>query len=282
MPPAPSFVKLCTEDGLTLPSSKADRLAFLNDGGVSIPAQIPVRELAELVATLAWARHSLATDADPDSWSTTLPESLLGRLLSLYPLPPPNPHDGAPVSDAQRIAPVIALYTPATPSQAPPQAAFQPPPAGQPINTARNDGTQGPRPAAAGPAAPSPAFSLPGPAGKRVMHEELSRVLPPVVYHAFDATSHLTPEKRSKLLHACKNNDPLVLLDGTNTAAFGHHFSLVLTEGDHFDAALRVEKRGTHAARAHLHLFWRPNLKLQRAKVFPRPRGQRILLLRLR
>jgi hypothetical protein len=85
MPPAPSFVKLCTEDGLTLPSSKADRLAFLNDGGVSIPAQISVRELAELVATLAWARHSLATDADPDSWSTTLPESLLGRLLSLYP-----------------------------------------------------------------------------------------------------------------------------------------------------------------------------------------------------
>jgi hypothetical protein len=71
------------------------------------------------------------------------------------------------------------------------------------------------------------------------MHEELSRVLPSVVYHAFDATSHLTPEKRSKLLHACKNNDPLVLLDGTNTAAFGHHFSLVLTEGDHFDAARR-------------------------------------------
>ncbi len=71
------------------------------------------------------------------------------------------------------------------------------------------------------------------------MHEELSRVLPPVVYHAFDATSHLTPEKRYKLLHAYKNNDPLVLLDGTNTAAFSHHFSLVLTEGDHSDAARR-------------------------------------------
>ncbi len=239
MPPAPSFVKLCAEDGVTLPSSKSDRLAFLNDAGVSFPATIPARDLAERVATLAWAQHSIATDADPDSWSTTLPESLLGRLLSLYPLPLQNSHDGATVSDAQRMATVIALYTPAAPSQALPQAAPPQPPAGKLIDTVCKDGAQGPLPAASSPAGTSLASSLPRQAGKRLMHEELSRVLPPVVYHAFDATSHLTPEKRSKLLHACKNNDPLVLLDGTNTAAFGHHFSLVLTEGDHFDAACR-------------------------------------------
>jgi hypothetical protein len=239
MPPAPSFVKLCAEDGVTLPSSKSDRLAFLNDAGVSFPATIPTRDLAELVATLAWAQHSIATDADPDSWSTTLPKSLLGRLLSLYPRPPNNSHDGATVSDAQRMAAVIALYTPAAPSQAPPQAAPPQPPAGQLINTVRNDGAQGPFPAASSPAVSSLASSLPRPAGKRLMHDELSRVLPSIVFHAFDATSHLSLEKRSKLLHASKNNDPLVLLDGTNTAAFGHHFSLVLTEGDHFDAARR-------------------------------------------
>jgi hypothetical protein len=113
MPPAPSFVKLCAEDGVTLPSSKSDRLAFLNDAGVTFPATIPACDLAERVATLAWAQHSIATDADPDSWSTTLPESLLGKLLSLYPLPPQNSPDGATVSDAQRMATVIALYAPA-------------------------------------------------------------------------------------------------------------------------------------------------------------------------
>ncbi len=85
MPPAPTLVKLCAKDGVTLPSSKSDRLAFLNDAGVSFPATIPVRDLAERVATLAWAQHSIAKDAYPDSWSTTLPESLLGRILSLYP-----------------------------------------------------------------------------------------------------------------------------------------------------------------------------------------------------
>ena len=37
----------------------------------------------------------------------------------------------------------------------------------------------------------------------------------------------------------CKSHDPSVLLDGTNSAAFSHHFSLVLTDGDHFDAARR-------------------------------------------
>jgi hypothetical protein len=239
MPPAPSFAKLCAEDGVPLPSSKSDRLAFLNDAGITFPAAIPARDLAELVATLAWAQHSIATDADPDSWSTTLPESLLGKLLSLYPLPPQNSPDGATVSDARRLATVIALYAPVAVPQALPHSAPQQQSAGQLIDTSQKDGAQDPQPAASNPAGSSLASCPPRPAGKRLMHEELSRVLPSIVYHAFDATSHLSPEKRSKLLHACKINDPQVLLDGTNTAAFGHHFSLVLTEGDHFDAARR-------------------------------------------
>jgi hypothetical protein len=68
------------------------------------------------------------------------------------------------------------------------------------------------------------------------MHDNLSRALHPVVYHV---TSHLTPEKRAKMLSACKSNDPGVLLDGSNSAAISHHFSLVLSEGDHFDLVRR-------------------------------------------
>jgi hypothetical protein len=239
MPPAPTFVKLCAEAGVTLPTVKAERTAFLVNSGVIFSDAINVRELAELVATLAWAQHSLASNDDPDSWPITLPESLLGRLLSLYPIPPQRASPGPPASDASRMAAAIAFYAPSPPQQGPPPAAPQAPLQGQLINTARADAAPGippPVSVSAGPPAPPPPAKLPG---KRLMHEELSRSLPAVVYHAFDVSSHLTADKRSKLLAACKTNDPSVLLDGTNSAAFGHHFSLVLTDGDHFDAARR-------------------------------------------
>ena len=192
MPPAPTFVKLCAEAGVTLPTVKAERIAFLVNSGVIFSDTINVRELAELVATLAWAQHSLARNDDPDSWPTTLPESLLGRLISLYPIPPRRPSPGSPALDASRMATAIALYAPSDAAPGLPQP---------PNNSA-------------GPPAPLPLIKPPG---KRMMHEELSRALPPVVYHASDVSSHLTADKRSKLLAACKSHDPSVLLDGTNS-----------------------------------------------------------------
>jgi hypothetical protein len=137
MPPAPTFVKLCAEAGVTLPTVKAERTAFLVNSGVIFSDTINVRELAELVATLAWAHHSLASNDDPDSWPITLPESLLGRLLSLYPIPPQRSSPGPPASDASRMAAAIAFYAPSPPQQGPPPAAPQAPLQGQLINTAR-------------------------------------------------------------------------------------------------------------------------------------------------
>ena len=238
MPPTPSFARLCTAGNITLPASRADKLAFLTDAGILLASSIAAAALSERAATLAWARHSLAEGTDPNSWASTLDESLLGRLFSLYPLPPAHSPGGVPSTDAERLAAVVTLYAPAVASPGSPLPVLVSPQPGQPIDKDRP-----PEPPGSSPNLPGAHAALqsspPVPTLKRKMHEELSRLLPAVVYNALDATSHLSAEKRSKLLAACKSNDPAILLDGTNTAAFGHHFSLVLTEGDHFDAVRR-------------------------------------------
>jgi hypothetical protein len=208
MPPAPTFAKLCTSSKIAVPP-KAQHAAFLSDAGIST-AGATVKDIHERCAALAWARASLASATDPDSWSTTLDASLHPTLLGLYALPPHRGSD-APPSDFQRLASTIKLYDPADPAQAP-----APPPAPP---SAASDGstvidttrpsvptTPGSSPPTGGaPASPSAARAQPPdtpPTQKKrarmLMHVDLAAQLPPEVYLALDAAAGMEPEKRAK------------------------------------------------------------------------------------
>jgi hypothetical protein len=107
MPPAHTFAKLCTAAKIALPS-KAQHAAFLTDAGISTTGA-SVKDIHERCAALSWARASLASATDPDSWPTALDASLHPTLLGLYALPPHRGSD-APPSDFQRLAATIKLY----------------------------------------------------------------------------------------------------------------------------------------------------------------------------
>jgi hypothetical protein len=48
---------------------------------------------------------------------------------------------------------------------------------------------------------------------KRMMHEELSALLPPSVYHALDASSGMPSEKRAKFHDVCRRTSLATVLD---------------------------------------------------------------------
>jgi hypothetical protein len=74
---------------------------------------------------------------------------------------------------------------------------------------------------------------------KRMMHEELSALLPPSVYHALDASSGMPSEKRAKFHDACRRTSLATVLDCTTSPPFGHLAVLALSEGAHFDPIKR-------------------------------------------
>jgi hypothetical protein len=242
MPPSPTFVKLCRDNQVDLPSS-ATRAAYLADAGVQ-SSNLSVRDATERCAAIAWARDAINKNVDPASWQASLPANLFATLLSLYVLPP---HRGPapPSSDAQRLAHMIALYTPDVDGAGalPPQ----PPPDG--FNISRPDAQGG----AGAPPSPSPpdttssgssaqtALQTSPPGTKRpwLMHAELHKLLPPDVYNALDMSSGMEATVRAKLQRTCRDLDLAAVLDLATSAAFSHQTSLTLSEGSYFDAARR-------------------------------------------
>jgi hypothetical protein len=96
MPPAHTFVKLCTSAKIAVPP-KAQHIAFLTNAGIQ-NTNAPAKDIHERCAALAWARASIAAATDPDSWATMLDASLhptlLGAPASPSPAqarPPPTP-----------------------------------------------------------------------------------------------------------------------------------------------------------------------------------------------
>ena len=239
MPPI-NFVNMCKAAKIALPAAGA-RPTFLTDAG-AIPSVAIARD-AERCAALAWARDSLNNNVDPESWPTTLDAALTNTLMSLYALPPYKGPLPIP-SNARRLADVIILYMPGA---APPDNA-PPPPQPDGININRGAGAppmpvQGPPPPpanAGGTGAPhGSADSSPPPKRKWLMHADLSRLLPPDVYHALDSSAGMETSKRAKLQESCLKHDLSMVLDCTTSAAFSHQMALALSDRAHFDPLAR-------------------------------------------
>ncbi len=86
MPPSPSFEKLCKDQHIPVPP-KLDSTAYLTNAAVPPPSPATAAAINECCATLAWARHSVTSQVDPDTWPTLVDASLSPRLLALYALP---------------------------------------------------------------------------------------------------------------------------------------------------------------------------------------------------
>ena len=84
-----------------------DFLTFLVQSNVRNPW---VTHQQDLCAALTWARAFLQTSRPVSDWDN-LPEEMRETLLELYPLPPPRSH-GPSLSDMQRLAAAINMYTP--------------------------------------------------------------------------------------------------------------------------------------------------------------------------
>jgi hypothetical protein len=56
---------------------------------------------------------------------------------------------------------------------------------------------------------------------KRMMHEELNALLPPTVYHALDASTGMSSEKRAKFHDDCRRTSLATVLDCTTSPPFG-------------------------------------------------------------
>ena len=251
MPPSTTtFAKLCAaaQPKIDIPN-KPQQQQFLADSGVPVPPNAPSKELNERCAALVWARASLASAEDPDSWSTSLDAALHPTLMGLYPLPP-HRGPGAPPSNFARLAKTIEMYDPtsAAAAGAPASAAGHaaPPAAPGTINTLRPP-PHGASAAAPAPGSGSPASqqtqsqaSSPSPnKRKMMMHDELAAALDPAVYLSLDAAAGFEPEKRAKFHKACKESGVTSVLDNTVSAAFGHQMILALAEGQHFDPVRR-------------------------------------------
>ena len=237
-----SFVALCAALNIPVDGTKKKIEPFLRDAGVALPSNNSVSHLKEVAASLAWARNSISNGADPDSWINDVGPTGVALLQTLYPLPPAsNPGD----SDSKRLARSITLYmatgsTPAPPSPAP----TQPLPAGAAINTAR---TSPPRAASAttpAPAAPV-VIVIPSPSASplkrkaQMMHDDLEPLLNESVFRALDAYANASIKEREKVVSLCRNQGGSSYFNPTVHAAFGHQISLLLAEGDFFDAPAR-------------------------------------------
>ena len=249
-----TFVQLCRTAKIPV-IAPAQRLQFLQDAGVTGSDGLASKPLAERCAALQWARDSLLSAVDPDTWPTLLPPALLVLLQGLYVLPP---HKGSapPPSIHRRLADIITTYTPDGPSAAGPAAplnsrqppiAHPPPPSGV-INITRNDGPDGSAPPAHPPQPPPAAvgggggaFSPNSSPGKRkwLMHDELLAALPADVYQALDMAAGMPYKSRVKLQESCRKGDMANLLDRTTSAAFSHQTLLSLSDGAHFDPLKR-------------------------------------------
>ena len=71
------------------------------------------------------------------------------------------------------------------------------------------------------------------------MHTDLSRLLPPDVYHPLDSTTGMETSKRAKLQESCLKHDPSMVLDCTTSVALGHQMVLALSDRAHFDPLAR-------------------------------------------
>ena len=237
-----SFVALCAALNIPVDGTKKKIEPFLRDAGVALPSNNSVSHLKEVAASLAWARNSISNGADPDSWINDVGPTGVALLQTLYPLPPAsNPGD----SDSKRLARSITLYmatgsTPAPPSPAP----TQPLPTGAAINTAR---TSPPRAASAttpAPAAPV-VIVIPSPSASplkrkaQMMHDDLEPLLNESVFRALDAYANASIKEREKVVSLCRNQGGSSYFNPTVHAAFGHQISLLLAEGDFFDAPAR-------------------------------------------
>ena len=237
-----SFVALCAALNIPVDGTKKKIEPFLREAGVALPSNNSVGHLKEVAASLAWARNSISNGADPDSWINDVGPTGVALLQTLYPLPPAsNPGD----SDCKRLARSITLYmatgsTPAPPSPAP----TQPLPTGAAINTAR---TSPPRAASAttpAPAAPV-VIVIPSPSASplkrkaQMMHDDLEPLLNESVFRALDAYANASIKEREKVVSLCRNQGGSSYFNPTVHAAFGHQISLLLAEGDFFDAPAR-------------------------------------------
>ena len=146
--PANTFVAVCANANLPLPTNKQRQIKFLADAGITIAASSSAQDVRDRAATLVWARHAVANTIDPSTWSTVLGPAPLAALRQLYPIPPPKLGADPAETDLHRLARVVALYLPdiapdvAAPlsSQNPsPPAVFTPPP-GTGINIQRPPG----------------------------------------------------------------------------------------------------------------------------------------------
>jgi hypothetical protein len=215
--PANTFVAVCANANLPLPTNKQRQIKLLADAGITIAASSPAQDFRERTATLIWARHAVANAIDPSTWPTILGPAPLAALRQLYPIPPPKLCCDPADTDLHCLARVIALYLPdivpdvAAPPSLPhnpsPPAAFTPP-SGTSINIQRppcaspqTASTVFSAPAAqTKPPAPSASASPPASNLKRkrsLMHDELSVALPGAVYDALDANGHLGAAARA-------------------------------------------------------------------------------------
>jgi hypothetical protein len=123
-------------------------------------------------------------------------------------------------------------------------APTQPLPTGAVINTAR---TSPPRAAAATtPASAPPAvIVIPSPSASplkrkaQMMHDDLEPLLSESVFRALHAYANASIKEREKVVSLCRNQDGSSYFNPTVHAAFGHQISLLLAEGDFFDAPTR-------------------------------------------
>ena len=238
-----------------MPTS-AQRAQFLVDAGIPADSvNSTAKELSERAAALSWARASLAANTDPDSWSSTLPANLLSILAGLYHLPPHRGPSPAP-SDLHRLSTMIRMFDP----NGAPAPVSHPPTAAGPGSCI--DITRPPDEAPPAPSSPLGSLSsaqtplgTPARAGgsKRMMHEELSALLPSAVYHALDASSGMSSEKRAKFHDACRRTTLATVLDCTTSPPFGHLAVLSLSEGSYFDPIKRGLTLALAARSATLH-----------------------------
>ncbi len=105
--PANSFVAVCTNSNLPLPTNKQRQIKFLADAGITITASSPAQDVCERAATLVWARHAVANTINPSTCYTVLGPA---PLASCHPIPPPKLGADPAETDLHSLARVVALY----------------------------------------------------------------------------------------------------------------------------------------------------------------------------
>jgi hypothetical protein len=249
------FIALCSQDGISsqIPNNASGCKSFLAKSQiVSDVSKLTKQSLREMVAALVWARHHLD---DPAEWES-LDQSLRTQLTTLYSIP--KPQKNAPqLSVMERLAQQVQCFMTPPPS---PRAAPQQAPVQAPINVARPEdlgvspslitanstASSGMAAQQIAPstvtAASSSALSnsgLPFPQLTWLPRQELSKQIPPTLFHALDLSRHLPPDKKYHLLKVTNSLAQSGLNDDFLHPAFSHHASLQLNRGDDFDPLKR-------------------------------------------